>query len=841
MEHQFCIDSKAYRILPTGHSIQVKGWYLDDSGRPADISAQVNGRPAQISIERQDRPDVIEVYAQWNAPEDCGFWVQVSVEQQQPVRHFVLWAETAEGRIQLLQLGARQLSRMVDRHTILYHIDSVQLYQDKLEIRGWADTCLKGEKVELSLTDDQNHPVEYQLERMDRKDVREAGMLTSNDPLCMCGFVLVFPFPKGTRCQLTLRDSWQIVTLPLNYGKIHRAQKRRETRAFWRSLTFRRLVQAFPYLVHGDFRGLRYHFTVQEAPIIRPGIPYSQWYATHKATEEELVAQRAAKLDYSPTISIVVPTYRTPIRFLREMIESVQAQTYPYWELCIGDGSEGDGELVRTIQEYAAQDSRIKLKVLEKNLGISGNTNGALALATGDYIGLLDHDDLLAPNALFEVVQALNEDNYDVLYTDEDKVSADLSLHHEPHFKPDFSPDLLRTQNYICHFFVACKAIVDAVGGFRSEFDGSQYHDFIFRCTERADKIKHIPKILYHWRVHSHSTAADVSAKPYVIQAAHRAIQEHLFRIGLKGEILDTIVPSMYRVKYEIPALDLVSIVICNKDHVADLKKCINSILKKTTYPNYEIIVVENNSVEEKTFAYYRKLERLPRVRVITWQSPNQEFNYSAINNEGVRHAKGKYVLLLNNDTEVISPEWLEEMVMYAQRSDVGAVGAKLYYPDNTIQHAGIGIGLLTLAGHYHRNFPRSYPGYMGRLFVTLDVSAVTAACILIRRDVWDEVGGLDETFKVAFNDVDLCMRIRRAGYLIVWTPYAELYHYESKSRGSDESPEKRARFLGEVSRFQTRWAKELAAGDPYYNPNLTLLREDMTFREPQEEGRAPQ
>lgn len=549
--------------------------------------------------------------------------------------------------------------------------------------------------------------------------------------------------------------------------------------------------------------------------------------------QETYEAQQNQVFPRPVKFSILVPLYNTPEQFLREMIASVQHQTYSNWELCLADGSDaGHPEVERICRELAAADRRIQYQKLERNLGISGNTNACIDMATGDYIALFDHDDLLHPCALYEDMRAICEQGADFIYTDENTFHDTPRDAYCPHFKPDFAPDTLRANNYICHFTVFSRALLDKVGRFRPECDGSQDFDMVLRLTEQARKIVHIPKILYYWRASAASVASDVSAKPYVIEAAHRAVSDHLKRVGLKGRVLDSAVPSMYRLSYEIPSEDLVSIIICSKDHIDDLKQCVDSILAKTTYPNYEIIVVENNSTQPETFAYYQTLAAHPRIRVVTWETPVHEFNYSAVNNFGFTCAKGKYILLLNNDTEIITSDWLQEMVMYAQREDVGAVGAKLYYPDETVQHAGIGIGLLTLAGHYHRNFPRSHPGYMGRLIYAQDVSAVTAACIMLRRDVWEQVGGLDETFKVAFNDVDLCMRVRQAGYLIVWTPFAELYHYESKSRGTDEAPEKRARFVGEVERFQARWAKELAAGDPYYNPNFSLDREDFTVRD---------
>ncbi len=547
-------------------------------------------------------------------------------------------------------------------------------------------------------------------------------------------------------------------------------------------------------------------------------------------TKRELEKQKRVKFPKNITFSILVPLYNTPERFLREMMDSVLAQTYSRWELCLADGSDTDHAYVETIcREYMKKDKRIRYRKLEKNLGISGNTNACIEMATGDYIGLFDHDDLLHPAALYETMKAICEQNADFIYTDENTFHDTPADAYCPHFKPDYAPDTLRTNNYICHFTVFQRSLLEKTGGFRPECDGSQDYDMVLRLTEQAETIVHIPRILYYWRAHKGSVATDVSAKPYVIEAAHKALSDHLTRVGLEGEVLDTVVPSMYRIRYRLQDEAKVSIIIPNKDHVSDLKQCIDSIREKTSYSNYEIIVVENNSTGQEIFEYYKELECLDNVQVVRWEE--HYFNYSAINNYGARFADGTYLVLLNNDTEVISPDWLQEMLMFAQREDVGAVGAKLYYPDDTIQHAGLGIGLLTLAGHYHRGFPRSHPGYMGRLIYAHNVSAVTAACVMIPRSVWEEVGGLDECFAVAFNDVDLCMRIRKAGYLIVWTPFSELYHYESKSRGLENTPEKRERFEGEIKRFHERWGKELEAGDPYYNPNFTLEREDFSVK----------
>ena len=556
--------------------------------------------------------------------------------------------------------------------------------------------------------------------------------------------------------------------------------------------------------------------------------PYTQVSKQSLFTEEELEEQRHRVFPQKIKFSVVVPLYNTPERFLRAMIESVQAQTYENWELCMADGSDGEhGGVEKICREYAKKDHRVRYRKLEKNLGISGNTNACLEMAEGDYIGLFDHDDLLHSAALHEVMRAICEKGADFVYTDETTFHDEPEDAYLPHFKPAFAPDNLRANNYICHFTVFKRLLLDEVGLFDPACDGSQDHDMVLRLTEKARHIVHIPEILYYWRAHAGSVAESTGVKPYVIDAGVRAVQKHLERIGMEGEV-SPVGPGLtiYRVRYAIKGTPRVSILIPNYEHLNDLKTCLNSIFNKTTWPNYEIVIVENNSISLEVFDYYRKLQRERKnVRVVTWKGT---FNYSAINNFGAQFCQGEYLLLLNNDTEVISPDWLQEMLMFAQRDDVGAVGAKLYYPDGTVQHAGIGLGLLTLAGHYFRGVQHDNVGYMGRLIYAQDVSAVTGACMMIRRDVWEQVNGLDEEYAVAFNDVDLCMRIRQAGYLIVWTPFAELYHYESKSRGMEDTPEKQRRFASEVTRFQRRWRKELDRGDPYFNPNFSLDREDF-------------
>lgn len=556
-------------------------------------------------------------------------------------------------------------------------------------------------------------------------------------------------------------------------------------------------------------------------------VDYEQWYENHKALPEELEKQKNEKWKRKPLISIVVPVYNTPQVFLRQMIESVQNQSYSEWELCIGNASPENKEMKKILEEYK-NDARIKEVEIPENKGISQNTNRAMEIASGEWIGLLDHDDLLAPNALYEIAKAVNEHpDAEVIYTDEDKVTTDLKEHFQPHLKPDFNLDLLRSNNYICHFFVASRDLIKRVGGFRPEFNGAQDYDLILRCTEQAKQIVHIPKILYHWRVHKASTADNPASKMYAFDAGKRAIEEHLVRCRTKGTVQHTKDLGFYRVKYEVCGEPLVSIVIPNKDQSEALKKCLDSIREKTSYRNYEIIIVENNSEEPETFAFYKKIAG-EKIKIVTWEG---EFNYSAINNFGVRHARGDYLLLLNNDVEIINGDWLTEMLSHCQRKEVGIVGAKLYYPDNTIQHAGIIIGIGGVAGSVFVGLPRAFSGYLHKASIQLDLSAVTAACMLVKRSVFEQVGGLEEKLKVAFNDVDFCLRVREKGYLVVYDPYAELYHYESKTRGAEDTKEKIRRFQTEIEYMRSHWIGLLKKGDPYYNCNLSLTKWDYSLK----------
>ena len=589
-----------------------------------------------------------------------------------------------------------------------------------------------------------------------------------------------------------------------------------------------------PYTIRKGFRYMKHYgpkeFWIRLHERFEPEeVPYGPWYRAYIPTEETLETQRKQKFDYSPLISIAVPAYQTPVEFLRQMIESLIVQTYSNWELCIVNASPDNEEMQKVLAEYSAGDSRVRFCNLKENLGIAENTNRAFAMAKGEFVGLLDHDDLLAPNALYETVKILQDHpQADALYTDEDKVTTELDEHFQPHLKPDFNLDLLRSNNYICHFFVVRKSIVEKAGGFRKEFDGAQDYDFIFRCTEKAGEVLHVPEILYHWRTHKASTADNPASKMYAFEAGKRAIEAHLERTGTKGEVSHTQDLGFYRVKYPVQGEPLVSIIIPNREEKETLQACVESIFEKTTYKNYEIIIVENNSSSEEIFRYYRKLSQDPRIRLLRWK---KEFNYSAINNFGVRHAKGDYLFFLNNDVKVINPDWLSEMLGVCQRPEVGAVGAKLIYPDNTIQHAGCVIGMGGIAGHMFVNMPAERTGYLHKASLLQDMSCVTAACMMMKKNVFLEAGGFTEELAVAFNDVDLCLKVRSHGHLIVYDPYVKLYHYESKSRGAEDSEEKVRRFQSEIEYIRSHWMEILKNGDPYYNKNLSLSKWNYSLK----------
>ena len=525
---------------------------------------------------------------------------------------------------------------------------------------------------------------------------------------------------------------------------------------------------------------------------------YPNWIRRNEPSGEQLADQRVKSndLDYKPLISLIMPIWNTPKRILNQTISSVLQQTYENWELCIADGNSSlETQII--LSGWAKKDSRISIKFLDENMGIAINSNEALSLAQGEFVAFMDHDDCLSPFALFEVVLAIQQHpKADLIYSDEDIISLSGKKRSDPHFKPEYSPDLLRSVNYITHLMVIRKTLGDKIGWLKKGYEGAQDYDLTLRATELAREIVHIPKILYHWRHWPSSTTNTPNASPVAQKNANvsgkKALEDHLERCGLNGVVEDGPYPTTYQVKYNIINDPMVSIIILNSDHSEDLHKCIISIRNKSTYKNYEIIIVENASQEEQTFRLYDEFKKDPSIRIIQYKEP---FNFSSVNNFAVGHTRGDVILFLNNDTEVISRDWLERMVEHVLRREVGIVGSKLYYPDNTIQHAGIILGIGGLAGHSHKHWPGDATGNMNRLRLIQNYSAVTGACLMMRKDVFHELGEFDEQYDLALSDIDLCLKAISNDYLIVWTPYAELYHHESKTRGYEDTPEKIKRF----------------------------------------------
>ncbi len=712
-----------------------------------------------------------------------------------------------------------------------YKIDVVRIRENSITLNGWVVGKDPEARPEFFVEDARHRPIAFQYVSTRRDDVSQIYYKTIHDR--DFGFDIRFPYERGKDYYLIIRCEGRKARIRYNEQLI----EKRASVAYKRMQKIRDLMNMETVRVAMDFwkeNGLKALIIKSRHKIqgLDNDYDYGEWYELTKPSEEELERQKNVRFDYEPRLSIIIPVYKTPERYLQEMLDSIVGQTYAKWEVCIADGSPRGESRERLIRRYADRDPRFKYVILGENKGIAGNTNAAMDMAQGDFLVLADHDDALTPDALYECVKAMNEDPlYDVIYSDEDKLDMDGQALFDPHFKPDFNPDLLTSVNYICHLLVVNRNLVEAVGGFRQEFDGAQDYDFIFRCTEQARKVHHIPRVLYHWRCHMNSTASNPESKMYAFEAGARAIRAHYARAGIAVDAVEKGVDyGIYHTRFHLEEEPLVSVIIPNKDHRADLELCLTSLLDKGTYRNLEVIVVENNSTEPETFDYYAKLQAKRRnVRVVTWE---REFNFSAINNYGVTFACGEYLLFLNNDVEVIEPDVIREMLGYAQREDVGIVGARLLYQDDTIQHAGVVIGFGGIAGHTFIGLHQAENSYFHRAMCAQDYSAVTAACMMSKRSLFDRVGGFREELAVAFNDIDYCLKIRSLGKKVVYNPYALLYHYESKSRGLEDTPEKIERFNREVARFIGCWPEIVIGGDPYYNPNLTLRKSNFALRD---------
>lgn len=799
----FSIDEERYDDRH-GHVLSLDGWYSHPDRKTYGFELLGDGYDTVElpEIQRRERPDVAQALGCEFGDFLPGFTVQIPevLKLAEKYQSLELFLRDGEERVSIWEISADELDELIKENLVEYHLDRVEiLYDTMLEIQGWV-VDQRG-SVEVTVHQEDASLLDCRISRGRRPDVVERRNLDEEYKTQEIGFRISAALPEIKGREIILHFCGDSVTKTYDID-IEELRKQNKPKGFLSRLFGKESV------AEGG---------------------YEAWLARHKVDKRTLRRQKHAAFAQKPLISIVIPLYCTPLPYLKELLESVRRQSYENWQLCLVDGSPDD-KAKEFIEKHYGREKRIVYRKLEENGGISVNTNEAVALATGEYLMLCDHDDTLEPDALYEIVKAINDTGADVLYTDEDKVSMDGQHYFDPNFKPDFNLFRLRENNYICHIFVVKKSLTDETGLLRSEFDGAQDFDFILRCCEKAQKITHIPKVLYHWRCHMDSTAADPSSKAYAYEAGRKAVREHYQRLGIDAKVEMTERPGWYRSHVKVQGNPLISVIIPNKDHTDDLELCLFSMTRKSTYRNYEILIVENNSEKEETFEYYKKLpDRYPKARVLTWE---KEFNYSAINNFAAKEAKGEYLLFLNNDVEILTPDWMEEMLQNCQQEDVAAVGAKLYYPDDTIQHAGVVLGLGGIAGHIMCRASREDPGYFGRMISVQEISAVTAACMMVKKSDFDAVGGLDETFQVAFNDIDLCMKFRAAGKKIIFTPYAELYHYESKSRGLEDTPEKQFRFDKEVKRFQEKWAQQLEMGDPYYSPNLSVTEGDCSLRE---------
>lgn len=821
MALKYSIERFEFHDLKTKQFITILGYCYQENNETVEYSVKLDGKEVDFELFRLGREDIINGYDLGFKNTHIGFRLTVPCDIETTSIEVNAYTDTLSECI--LNYEQRKINKYRDKRGIRSYIDEFSYNEETktYQVKGWAFSYEK-EPITFSILNAAGKEVEFDYKSKGRVDLYSLSMVDEDQ--IDCGYTIKW---KGNA-----KEKYSFVLKTKNYQSKEILQEKRSSQnvlskvpKLFKMLSYQHFKNGFRILKKKGFSGVIDRIVHGSSNWAE----YDEWFNATKVTEEELERQRNTEFEFAPMISIIVATFNTKEEYLKEMIDSVRNQSYSNWQLCIGDGSTNDS-VEKYVKEHYGDDSRIVFKKLEKNYGISGNMNGALELVTGDYVGLFDHDDLLTPDCLYEFVASMQEVHHDCVYSDEDKLNDKTKKFEDPHFKPDFSIDLLCSHNYITHFFVVNMDIVRKVGGMRSEYDGSQDHDFIFRCVEQANSVHHVPKILYHWRMHPLSTAMDPESKMYCYTSGKKAIESHFKRIGIDAtvEMLPRPLYGMYHCKYTVKDHPLVSILIPNYNHKDLLKGCIESLMNVNTYSNMEIVIVENNSTEQEIFDYYKELEETySNVKVIYYEG---DFNYSKINNYGVKYTHGEYILFLNNDTKVIEPDSIEDMLGVCQREDVGAVGAKLLYEDDTVQHCGVVVGYHGYATAAFSLIDRNDFGYMGRPRVSWDVSAVTAACLMTKREIFDEVGGFDEDFKVACNDVDLCLKIRSLNKWIVEDVFSVWYHYESKSRGLEDTPEKQARFQSEIARFQKKWPEILKNGDPFHNPNFDLDKGPFTY-----------
>lgn len=691
------------------------------------------------------------------------------------------------------------------------------IYRDKttnnLTITGWALDTITKESPTFTINNE-NQVSAYNIQRVLREDVNQ---IYQTEPAIEAGFVVTLEGIKQKKVlPFHFQSSAHVITVDFPLNKKYPVIPGTEDKV---TRLWIKAKKGFKYMAKNGIS-----HTIKRAKIekLRNQASYPNWLARNEVLDIEAMTQEIATFHYQPKISIAMPVYNVEEKWLRLCIDSILNQVYTNWELCMADDASTDPNVKKILTEYQQLDERIRVVFREQNGHISEATNSALSIATGEFVALLDNDDELAINAFYEVVKVLNENpELDLIYSDEDKIDMDGNRS-DPAFKPDWSPDLLLGTNYISHLGVYRRSILEEIGGFRKGYEGSQDYDLVLRFTEKTTKerIKHIPKVLYYWRMLPTSTAVDQGSKGYAFEAGLRAVQDALVRRGINGHATHGAANGLYDVYYDIESEKLVSIIIPTKNGYKDVQRCVSSIIEKTTYQNYEIIMADNGSTDPKMHELYAEFEQQLPGRFFV-ESIDIPLNFSTINNRAAKKAHGEYLLFLNNDTEVITENWLTLMVSFAQQERIGCVGAKLLYPNNTVQHAGVILGLGGVAGHGHYGYPHGDLGYFGRLAINVNYSAVTAACLLMKKADFDAVGGFEEAFTVAFNDVDLCLKVQALGRDNVWLHEAELYHFESQTRGYDDKGKKKKRFEQEKVMMEEKWGP-LIENDPFYNPNLT-------------------
>lgn len=723
-----------------------------------------------------------------------------------------------------------------------FKIDVIRVRENHITLNGWVVGKNPLSNVEYRVTDEKDAPVNFKVVSTRRDDV---AMIYFKEVVDKdLGFDITFDYERGKTYSLYIICENQMKRVKFNEELI----SKRTSVAYKRREKIRDLCNLETLSVVWDNlkeHGLKAVYIKSKNKIkgIDNDFEYTEWYERVRPKDDELDAQRKFIWPESaPKFSVVIPVFETPDNYLKELLESLLNQTYSKFEICIADGSRPNKNKEKVLKEYAQKDARVRYSILGENKGIAGNTNAALDMATGDYVVLCDHDDLVPLEALYECAKTIVENpDCDCLYTDEDKLDVDGGGIFDPHFKPDFNIDLLRSVNYICHLFLFKRELIASgkVEKFKAEFDGAQDYDFIFRITESSKKICHVPKILYHWRCHMNSTASNPESKLYAFEAGARAIRAHYERIHPEIKI-DSIEKGedygIYHTFFTHPDPEpLVSVLIPNKDHTEDLDIAIRSLMNGN-YKNLEFVVIENNSTLDKTWQYYDEITKeFPNVKIAKYEEKG--FNFSRLNNFGFKYATGDYLLFMNNDVELINPDTVYELLGYCQREDVGVVGCKLLYEDDSIQHAGVVVGFGGIAGHTFIGIYDFQKSYFHRAVTAQDYSAVTAAALMTKRDVFESVGGFSEDLAVAFNDIDFCLKVRSKDKLVVYNPYASFHHYESKSRGLEDTPDKVERFNYEIAKFMKKWPEILEKGDPYYNPNLTLRKSNFALRDLLKEG----